>query len=498
MASNTHKHDQATNSLPRCGNQKDMVKETLMFDDTEIQVNLCYQITDNTQVGQRRVGCAKQNVSNAKEHNVIQTGDLQTYANPCYQYYTNHNSNENGKQRNDMYLLTEESTRSPFQHQAEADDGSILNDEVENKDNIRCCLYIMLTLTVVLLLSTMVATVLSVLTYNQLPKRMHKETQFSRPLTRIKNDTSLQITEIQEGISQAKIKCNSTKNAIMTLQIKLDEVKLNASQLFLQVEEVSRHILNTSATKLNEGSTTRTQETQAESLRVQLHCGAGEWHRVAHLNMSNPTETCPPAWVEYTSDGIRACRRPNSPGGSCPGTVYPINDHMYSKVCGSVIGYQLGSTDAFARGAGTSIQFTIDQAYVDGISITHGSPRNHIWSYAAGANEVQQRGPDCSPNTCPCSGGPDSPPYVGNRYYCESAYQGSSCFIVNTFLPNDPIWDDQQCNNEGTCCTGTNTPPWFSVDLGNPTSDDIEVRICHNQDTSDEDSPVEFIELYIQ
>ena len=44
----------------------------------------------------------------------------------------------------------------------------------------------------------------------------------------------------------------------------------------------------------------------------------------------------------------------------------------------------------------------------------------------------------------------------------------------------------------------TNTLPWFSVDLPDSTSDDIEVHICHNQATTDEDSPIQLLELYIQ
>ena len=83
-------------------------------------------------------------------------------------------------------------------------------------------------------------------------------------------------------------------------------------------------------------------------------------------------------------------------------------------------------------------------------------------------------------------------------YYCESAYQGT-CYVIDTFFPDDPLWDGQQCdNNEGTCCTGANTLPWFSVDLPDSTSDDIEVRICHDQDTTDEDSPIQLLELYVQ
>ena len=30
-------------------------------------------------------------------------------------------------------------------------------------------------------------------------------------------------------------------------------------------------------------------------------CGKGIWLRIAHLNMTNPTETCPSAWNQYTT-----------------------------------------------------------------------------------------------------------------------------------------------------------------------------------------------------
>ena len=58
---------------------------------------------------------------------------------------------------------------------------------------------------------------------------------------------------------------------------------------------------------------------------------------------------------------------------------------------------------------------------------------------------------------------------------CESAYKlcVTDCYVINRFFPDDPLWDGQQCDNdEATCCTGTNTPPWFSVGLPNSTSDE--------------------------
>ena len=178
-------------------------------------------------------------------------------------------------------------------------------------------------------------------------------------------------------------------------------------------------------------------------------------------------------------------------------STYHVSDQLlYSKVCGRVIGYQFASPDAFLNAdTGAPRNFTIDQPYLDGVSITHSMPHTHIWSYAAGATESGSR---FAHYNCPCSNGIDAQPtYVGNNYFCESANSGG-LFTVNTYFPNNPLWDGQQCDNEGVCYTGTNTPPWFSVNLRNPTSHDIEVRICHDQPNADEDTPIQLLELYVQ
>ena len=226
-------------------------------------------------------------------------------------------------------------------------------------------------------------------------------------------------------------------------------------------------------------------------------CGERLWYRVAHLNMSDSSQQCPSTWREHTTHGIRVCARPILDSGSrCLSALYPV-DHQYDKICGRIIGYQFGSTDAFHSKTSTGIE----EAYVDGISITHGNPRNHIWTYAAASTTNANT---CSSRTCPCSSISSSAPpsYVGSNYYCESAYDstdGSNCFITNRFFPNDPLWDGQQCDNEGTCCTGANTPPWFSVSLRSPTSDDIEVRICGDEETRyNEDTPIQLLEIYVQ
>ena len=79
------------------------------------------------------------------------------------------------------------------------------------------------------------------------------------------------------------------------------------------------------------------------------NCGPGQWYRVAHLNMSDPSQQCPSAWREYNTRGVRACDRPDG-GASCPAVIYATS-RQYSRVCGRAIGYQIGSPDAFGLAA---------------------------------------------------------------------------------------------------------------------------------------------------
>ena len=131
---------------------------------------------------------------------------------------------------------------------------------------------------------------------------------------------------------------------------------------------------------------------------------------------------------------------------------------------------------------------------MDGVSITRGSPRHHIWSYVGSVSEH----PTNPSLACPCnsSSGDQSQSFVGSNYYCESGNPTQDW--RNRVFPNDKLWDGEQCSHEATCCTGTNTPPWFSVNLGSPTSDDIEVRIMGSESTDNEDTPIELLEIYVQ
>ena len=155
-------------------------------------------------------------------------------------------------------------------------------------------------------------------------------------------------------------------------------------------------------------------------------------------------------------------------------------------MCGSVRGYSLGSPDAFAATGRTSSE-PLDGNYVDGVSITYGTPPNHLWTYAAGFSEF-----GAALDNCPCNiiSGPSVPVplYIGSDYYCESSSGEST---------SDPLWDGMQCRGiEGPCCTSHPTLPWFTRNMLSSTDDDIMIRVCF--DENNEDIALELVEIYVR
>ena len=222
-------------------------------------------------------------------------------------------------------------------------------------------------------------------------------------------------------------------------------------------------------------------------------CGGPGWRRAAYLNMSDPTQTCPPAWELITAPR-RSCARPsNADHRSCYSAVFPTQGTQYSQVCGRIIGYQVGAPQAFVA----SIGRTINERYVDGVSLTYGSPRQHIWTFADALDEADPNN-DESRCTCTDSSRPNPPPsFVGNDYFCETGVPPSQGWSSGTFHADDPLWDGQGCGPTSTCCT-FNNPPWFCKQLPQPTNADLEVRLCSYNRASTENTPIELIEIYVK
>ena len=204
--------------------------------------------------------------------------------------------------------------------------------------------------------------------------------------------------------------------------------------------------------------------------------------RVALIDMTQPSSRCPSTLTEVSNSatGQRACGRTVDKG--CSSVVFPVGE-QYSQVCGRVRGYQFGELEI----AWTS---NISNAYMGGVSITHGSPRQHLWTYAVGRSEHTNNGY----YGCPCAKGDASlvPSFVGEHYYCESG------FIVrseNRTAWEDPLWDGKGCVSPGnTCCDRFG---WFNRAV-TPTTDDIEVRWCANFYRNNEDVFTDIVEIWVK
>ena len=237
---------------------------------------------------------------------------------------------------------------------------------------------------------------------------------------------------------------------------------------------------------------------------VTRSCGGatGGWMRVAHLDFNNTSTLCPSGLQERVDSGIRTCGIESSEA-ACPSVMFSTSGVEYTKVCGKVIAYQDSTTDAFGD-FGRGPNPNIDSNYVDGVSLTHGhTPRNHIWTFAAAVDEGDSTSHllRSSDSTCECSYsqgfGKSSPSFIGQDYFCDSGLQNYHQDNLGDFFPDDPLWDGRGCGSESTCCS-FNSPPWFHKELPSPTSDDIEMRVCCDEDRSNEDIAMSSVEIYVQ
>ena len=210
---------------------------------------------------------------------------------------------------------------------------------------------------------------------------------------------------------------------------------------------------------------------------INPNCGPGHWTQVFYLNASDENQSCPGDWNVQTVMSVRGCAGADT---SCQSAFSDEINTAYNKVCGRVIGIGAGTPDAFLRFI--SGQTTIEDNYLDGVSVTHGS-RTHIWSFGAGH-------PTGNNDHCPCDNNnrnvaPLPPSEVGENYFCSSTY---SC---------DRLWSGSDCNTASSCCSFHN-PPYFSVQLPTPTTDQIELRICTDESVNSEPVLVLFAEIFVQ
>jgi len=217
---------------------------------------------------------------------------------------------------------------------------------------------------------------------------------------------------------------------------------------------------------------------------MKLKCGGieGGWMQVVDVDM-NRDDSCPGIWNKINTPR-RLCIGYSI---GCVPANFNVKGVSYEHICGQAKAYQKGDTNAFHNTISS-----LDSMYVDGISITLGSPRKHVWTFASGLSDDY----DYSKYNCPCATtpGPNPPAFVGNDYYCDSGNVG--VYESNTYYTSDPLWEGAGCTSGNGCCAQIGMP-WFYRKLPLPVSEDFEIRICKDENNAAEDIAVEKLELYV-
>jgi len=219
---------------------------------------------------------------------------------------------------------------------------------------------------------------------------------------------------------------------------------------------------------------------------MELVCGGkeGGWMRIAHIDNG---QNCPMKWQQITSP-VRACRF-NSFNPGCVSNLFTNNGVRYNNICGKVVGYQKGTPDGFYVGK------SIDEIYADGILLTYGTPRKHIWSYVNGLSSNDNTCVSCN---CPCAKYPGigPPSFVQNHFYCDSG-NPSSNLNAGKYYTTNVLWDGEGCAGGDNCCSQAGMP-WFYRQLPVQINAAIEARICRDQHDYDEDVLVRDLEIFVQ
>ena len=172
-------------------------------------------------------------------------------------------------------------------------------------------------------------------------------------------------------------------------------------------------------------------------------CGniTGGLTRVAVLNNETRPLLCIGDFVT-ANHNTRCVQTTENPG--CSHIIFPLMNITYSHMCGTVESYWFGDPDGFS---GRPSSTTINDNYVDGISLTYGniSNRNHIWTFIADQGQ-----------SCPG----EVPEYVGNSY---------SCLIRDKLCPS----------NTNPCSH------MFFTQLQQPVTENIEMRLCRDNHRTD-------------
>ena len=304
------------------------------------------------------------------------------------------------------------------------------------------------------------------------------------------SDSMAEISKVKAGQGAA----NATIQGLVAAQ---DDTSSTIQSILATQDDTSNTIQNilTDQDLLKASVANNSADIEGIIEHIEHPCGSSGWTRIAYLDMSRPDATCPTEFMLYNASGKLACGRLTSSISSCNSIIFPIpQDLSYSSVCGKVLGYQKGTPQAINTGVGHS---DINSYYVDGVSITYGEPpnRQHIWTFMASVREDGK-----GDWTCPCYIGStieNVQAFIGDDYFCEAG-NPVGFPAPSQLYTDDPLWDGETCGYKESPCCQIPGLPWFTKTLSSTTTESVELRICGDEGTANEDNPIFFYEIYVK
>ena len=213
-------------------------------------------------------------------------------------------------------------------------------------------------------------------------------------------------------------------------------------------------------------------------------CGEGVWCRIVDFDVTEADTTCPTGLI------IESAGCTKLQDDDCGLATFSTGSFEYSRVCGRATGRSSGTPDGFESGVKVN-----GITLADGVTLTLSTMFEHIWTFGAANDETDV---PCPFNEDASALDQDTISFVEDRYFCDldpgtggdSGTNSRKLWTGNCDdLPNDSI-------AFGAC--NFNGPPYFNVTLDNPSTEDIDARICLNGGPSAEEVFVESMALFIQ
>lgn len=222
-------------------------------------------------------------------------------------------------------------------------------------------------------------------------------------------------------------------------------------------------------------ATTGRYRVERDQTIAVVHCDmtlfGGGFERVFLLDVAD----CPPPLERMPE--VAACGRPS--GGV---TTLLVGAPTSREVAGLVRGVRAGDPDAFTTLA------DVEAAYVDGVAITRGAPRRHLFTYVAGRGDGLDT--EAGSESCPCLGGLAAHAFVQGAYRCDTAPRPAEAAVWNL---DDPLWNVEDALDDA-CAIGS-VEHFLAVEQ-EESDDDVEVRVMTN--SGGEDIALTAVELYVR